>query len=320
MQVGGQKIVVLGTGGTIAGTADAADERLAYRSAQLGVAQLVAQIPGFEGWALETEQVAQVDSKDMDEAVWQRLAARCAHWLAQPEVRAIVVTHGTDTLEETAYFLDRVLATSKPVVLTCAMRPATAQDADGPRNLADAITVATTPEARGVVAVCAGTVHAARDVAKEHPYRLDAFTSGDAGPLGVVEGGHLRLLRTWPAAPEDAQAAARDAQAVARASRWPRVEIVINHAGATGAVVQALVAQGVDGIVAAGTGNGTLSDALQAALLQARAQGVAVWRATRCARGEVLPHAGDLLPDSGGLSPVKARIALMLALLSTPRA
>ncbi len=320
MQVAGEKIVVLGTGGTIAGTADAADERLAYRSAQLGVAQLVAQLPDAAGWTLETEQVAQVDSKNMDEVVWQRLAARCAHGLSRPEVRGIVVTHGTDTLEETAYFLDRVLAPAKPVVLTCAMRPATAQDADGPRNLADAIAVAAVPGARGVVAVCAGTVHAARDVAKEHPYRLDAFTSGDAGPLGVVEDGRLRLLRAWPASPRNTQAAARDAQAVARAARWPRVEIVLNHAGASGAVVQALIAQGVDGIVAAGTGNGTLSDALQAALLQARAQGVTVWRATRCARGEVLPHAGDLLPDSGGLSPVKARIALMLDLLAKPRA
>ena len=95
------------------------------------------------------------------------------------------------------------------------------------------------------------------------------------------------------------------------------MEIVLNHAGATGALVQALLAQGVDGIVAAGTGNGTLSDSLQTALLQARQRGVAVVRATRCARGEVLPHAGDVVPDSGGLSPVKARIALMLDLLVT---
>lgn len=315
MQVAGSKIVVLGTGGTIAGTADTPGEHLAYRSAQLGVAQLVAGVAGAKPWTLETEQVAQIDSKNMDEALWQRLAARCAHWLGQPEVLGIVITHGTDTLEETAYFLDRVLVADKPVVLTCAMRPATAQAPDGPRNLADAIAVAATPGAQGVLAVCAGSVHAACDVSKEHPSRLDAFTSGDAGPLGVVEDGHLRPLRAWPTAPADTQATRRLAQAVAHAARWPRVEIVLNHAGATGALVQALVAQGVDGIVAAGTGNGTLSDSLQTALLQARERGVAVVRATRCVRGEVLPHAGDALPDSGGLSPVKARIALMLDLL-----
>jgi L-asparaginase len=317
MQVARSKIVVLGTGGTIAGTADTPGEHLAYRSAQLGVGQLVAGLPSAGDWTLETEQVAQIDSKNMDEALWQRLAARCAHWLAQPEVRGIVITHGTDTLEETAYFLDRVLVAEKPVVLTCAMRPATAQAPDGPRNLADAIAVAATSDVRGVLAVCAGSVHAARDVTKEHPSRLDAFTRGDAGPLGVVDGGHMRRLRAWPAAPADTQAIARHAHAVANAARWPRVEIVLNHAGATGALVQALLAQGVDGIVAAGTGNGTLSDSLQAALLQARERGVAVIRASRCARGEVLPHAGDLLPDSGGLSPVKARIALMLDLLVT---
>ncbi len=317
MQVARSKIVVLGTGGTIAGTADTPGEHLAYRSAQLGVGQLVAGLPSAGDWTLETEQVTQIDSKNMDEVLWQRLAARCAHWLAQPEVRGIVITHGTDTLEETAYFLDCVLVADKPVVLTCAMRPATAQAPDGPRNLADAIAVAATPGVQGVLAVCAGSVHAAREVSKEHPSRLDAFTSGDAGPLGVVEAGHLRRLRAWPAAPASTPAAERMAQAVAQAVRWPRVEIVLNHAGATGALVQALLAQGVDGIVAAGTGNGTLSDSLQAALRQARERGVAVVRATRCARGEVLPHAGDLLPDSGGLSPVKARIALMLDLLVT---
>jgi L-asparaginase len=317
MQVVQEKIVVLGTGGTIAGMAATPGDSLVYSSAQLGVAQLAAAAtacaPGSV-WMLETEQVAQIDSKDMSEALWQTLAARCAHWLARPEVRGVVITHGTDTLEETAFFLDRVLAPAKPVVLTCAMRPATALAADGPQNLLDAMAVAGTPGASGVIAVCAGTVHSARDVAKEHPYRLDAFTSGEAGPLGVVEQGRLRMLREWPA--PSTVLARRYARAVARATDWPRVEIVLNHAGATGALVQALVVQGVDGLVAAGTGNGSLSTGLQAALLAARAQGVAVVRATRCARGQVLPHAGDLLPDSGGLSPVKARIALMLDLLS----
>ncbi len=315
--MGQEKIVVLGTGGTIAGTSTTPGQPLAYTSAQLGVAQLVQGLPPGAGLRIETEQVAQVDSKDMDEAIWQRLAARCAYWLDQPDVTGLVITHGTDTLEETAYFLDRVLAPARPVVLTCAMRPADAPAPDGPQNLADAIAVAATPGVRGVVAVCAGQLHAARDVTKEHPERLDAFTSGEDGPLGLIEGGRLRLLRAFPPA---ATTATRDAKAVGRATRWPRVEIVLNHAGATGALVRALVDQGVDGLVAAGTGNGTLSTSLQAALLEAHAQGVAVVRATRCARGQVLPHAGDRLPDSGGLSPVKARVALMLDLLANSRA
>ena len=314
MQVVAQKIVVLGTGGTIAGTAAAAGDNLGYTSAQLGIAQLVAQWAPDAAWPVVTEQVAQIDSKDMDEAVWQRLTARCAHWLAQPDVRGIVITHGTDTLEETAFFLDRVLSPVKPVVLTCAMRPATAAVPDGPQNLLDAMAVAASDGARGVVAVCAGTVHAARDVVKSHTYRLDAFSSGEAGPLGVVEEGRVRLYRAWPE--PQAASAARYARAVAQAERWPRVEIVLNHAGANGRLVQALTDQGVDGLVAAGTGNGTLSAALQAALLQVKAQGVPVVRATRCTHGQVLPHAGDLLPDSGGLSPVKARVALMLEILA----
>ncbi len=314
MQVVAEKIVVLGTGGTIAGTAATAGDHLGYTSAQLGIAHLVASWAPHAPWPLETEQVAQIDSKDMHEVVWQQLAARCAHWLGQSDVRGLVITHGTDTLEETAFFLQRVLSPAKPVVLTCAMRPATALAPDGPQNLLDALAVAAAPGARGVVAVCAGTVHSALDVVKEHPYRLDAFSSGEAGPLGVVEEGRVRMLREWPAA--DTGTAAALARAVARAGQWPRVEIVPNHAGASGGMVQALVTQGVDGLVAAGTGNGTLATSLQAALLKAREQGVRVVRSTRCARGQVIAHGGDQLPDSAGLSPVKARVALMLEILA----
>ena len=143
--------------------------------------------------------MAQVDSKDMSFEIWRQLALRCDHWLAQEDVGGVVITHGTDTLEETAYFLHAVLAPrKKPVVLTCAMRPATAFMPDGPQNLLDAIAVASAPGARGVVAVCAGVIHSALDVAKRHTYRLDAFSSGDAGPVGYVEEGQLRLLRDWP--------------------------------------------------------------------------------------------------------------------------
>lgn len=305
--------MVLGTGGTIAGTAAHAGDNVGYTAAQVGVAQLLAGVPALQGQPLHTEQVAQLDSKDMTFEVWRTLAARCAYWLAQDDVQGLVVTHGTDTLEETAYFLQAVLAPAKPLVLACAMRPSTALAPDGPQNILDAVTVARSAQAAGVVAVCAGVIHGAADVQKMHTYRLDAFGSGDAGPIGYVEEGALRVLRPWPHG--DAKAASRAMAAVSDAKAMARVEIVMSHAGASGAVVQALVAQGVQGIVVAATGNGTVHSALQAALLQAQDSGVRVVRATRCTNGRVLATAADVLADSDGLSPVKARIALALELM-----
>lgn len=330
-----KKVVVLGTGGTIAGVAPNQCDNLGYTAAQIGVDTLLKAIPGLSQWlagrTLVTEQVAQIDSKDMCFAVWQQLALRVSHYLAQPDVMGVVITHGTDTLEETAYFLQAVLPAHllacKPVVLTCAMRPASSAMPDGPQNLMDALAVATTPGARGVVAVCAGTVHAALAVQKGHPYRLDAFDSGDAGPLGYVEEGVVRLVRNWPLAPVPIAPLA--IEKIANIVNWPRVEIVMNYVGASGAMVDALVSQQasqsvgaapVQGLVVAGTGNGTVHHELEAALLRAQAAGVKVIVATRCASGQVLPQLGAFFPDSQGLSPVKARVALMLALLISPRA
>ncbi|HET8745528.1 MAG TPA: asparaginase [Ramlibacter sp.] len=304
------KLVVLATGGTIAGRAASASDNLAYQAAQLGVEQLLAGLPRPVGFAIEGEQVAQIDSKDMDFAVWRALAQRCAHWLAQPEVAGIVVTHGTDTMEESAFFLQQVLAPAKPVVLTGAMRPATSVAADGPQNLVDALAVAASGEARGVCVVFAGSVHGAADVQKVHGYRSNAFASGDAGPVAYVEEGQLRVLRAWPQG-----GTVRAAGTLPDPGQWPRVEIVLSHAGAGGAIVRALVKDGVPGIVVAGTGNGTVHRALEEALLEAQQAGVAVRRASRCLQGRVLPHAGDRLPAAEGLTPVKARVALMLELM-----
>ena len=315
-----RKIVILGTGGTIAGTAASASDHTGYTAAQVGITQLVAAVPALaEGPCdLVTEQVAQIDSKDMSFAVWARLAARVSHFLAQPDVQGIVVTHGTDTLEETAWLLQALLHPGKPVVLTCAMRPATALAPDGPQNLLDAVAVAAHPGAHGVLAVCAGVIHGAPDVQKVHTYRLNAFSSGDAGPIGYVEEGRLRLVRNWPEAPvHRALAAIKKIVEQQDGLGWPRVEIVMNYAGAGAGVVQALVAAGVQGLVVAATGNGTLHHELEAALLQAQAAGVRVVRATRCLEGRVLPRAGDAITDSQGLSPVKARVDLMLQLMAT---
>ena len=307
-----QQLVILGTGGTIAGQALSASDNIGYTAAQVGIDQLLSALPALlDAGPVITEQVAQLDSKDMSFAVWARLALRVRHFLARDDVQGIVITHGTDTLEETAYFLQAACQPAKPVVLTCAMRPATALLRDGPQNILDAAVVARHPGARGVVAVCAGTAHTARDVQKVHSYKLDAFSSGDAGALGHVEEGRLRLLRDWPEAK-----AAPALSAIENVAHWPRVEIVMNYAGASAALVEALVAQGVQGLVVAATGNGTVHADLQAGLLKAQAAGVKVVRATRCAEGRVLPLPGDAIPDSQGLSPVKARVALMLDLLA----
>ncbi|MEP6723265.1 MAG: asparaginase [Variovorax sp.] len=315
-----RRILVLGTGGTIAGRAAQPGDNIGYTAGEVGVAELLGGIDAPAGVSLEAEQVAQVDSKDMEFALWQQLAQRCAHWLAQPDVAGIVITHGTDTLEETAFFLQSVLAPRKPVVLTCAMRPATALSPDGPQNVRDAIAVAATEGARGVVAVCAGAIHSALDVQKVHTYRVDAFASGDAGPHGYVEEGVVRSLRNWPAAFEGRAQLTIDL--IAGVGAAPRVEILTSHAGARGAIVDALVhereagvADAVRGLVLATTGNGTLHRELEASALRAQAAGIAVLRATRCTSGHILPKAGDALPDAGGLSPVKARIALMLELI-----
>lgn len=302
-------VVVLGTGGTIAGVAADSADNVGYAAAQLGADELVRRLPGLAA-PIEIEQVAQVDSKDMDYAVWRDLASRCAQHLARLEVAGIVVTHGTDTLEESAWFLQRVLAPAKPLVLTAAMRPASALHSDGPQNLRDAVAVARHPDAQGVVAVLAGQVHGARDVRKVHPYRIDAFSSGDAGPIGIIEEDALRVFRAWP------QGEAMALQALPEDPRaWPPVEIVTSHAGARGAVVRALCAAGARGLVVAGTGNGTVHRELEAALIEAQDSGVRVLRSSRCGSGRVLPTPSDALPGADDLTPAKARVELMLQLL-----
>jgi len=308
------RVVILGTGGTIAGTASDPDDNVGYRAAQIGVAELAARVPALAAVPLESEQVAQLDSKDMDFATWRRLAQRVAHHLARDEVAGIVITHGTDTLEETAYFLQRLLGPAKPVVMTAAMRPATALLADGPQNLLDAVTVARWHGAQGVVAVLAGTVHGAHDVRKVHPYRIDAFGSSEAGRIACVEEGQLRLFRAWPASGGGLGLAVLPVDD----SAWPRVEIVTSHAGADGAIVRDLCAGGVHGLVVAGTGNGKLHHRLEAALRLAQQQGVALLRSTRCADGCIVePASGEAAewPSAGDLTPAKARIELVLRLM-----
>ena len=309
------KIVILGTGGTIAGMASDVSSTINYTAGQVGVSQLVGAIDFLNG-AIKTEQVAQIDSKDMSFEVWTALANRVQHHLAQNDVQGVVITHGTDTLEETAYFLQSVLNPGKPVVLTCAMRPASALAPDGPQNIQDAVAVARHMGAQGVTVVCSGVIHSAMDVQKIHTYQLNAFGSGDAGAIGFIEENNLKLVRSWPQSQKiRLQSATENIAILNQAKSWPKIDIVMNYAGVNGALVDALVAQGVQGLVVAGTGNGTVHQSLHEALLKAQAQGVQIIRSTRCTQGRVLARSDDSFPASNSLSPVKARIDLLLVLM-----
>lgn len=305
-------VVVIGTGGTIAGTAAAATELTGYRAGAIGVQQLVAALPALQGQALAAIDVARIDSSDMDVTTWLALAAAARAQLARPDVAGVVVTHGTDTLEETAYFLHRCVGADKPLALTAAMRPATAPSADGPQNLLDALAVARAPGARGVVAVLAGRIHAGTDLRKLHGWRVDAFDSGDAGVIGVIEDGVVRTFRAWPDEPLHPAASLLPA-----ADAWPVVDIVTSHAGARGAALDALVAAGARGIVIAGTGNGGVHHTLAAAARRAQEAGVVVRRASRCLLGGIVGESETLahIPSTGALTPVQARIELQLDLI-----
>ncbi len=321
--VGEKKVVVLGTGGTIAGTADSPTDAVGYRAAQVGVGSLLQALPHLKtvlgAHELVSEQVAQVDSKDMSFAIWTTLAERVHHYLQQTDVSAVVITHGTDTLEETAYFLSVVVSPAllacKPVVLTGAMRAANAVMSDGQQNVLDAVMVALTKGACGVMVQFAGTLHSAEAVQKVHTYRLDAFGSGDAGPLGHVENGRLFLHQNWPVT--HASPALHAMKIIAK--QEPRVEMVMSHAGCRGAMVDALLQPSstpLRGLVVAGTGNGTLHHELEAALRRATTAGVKVLIASRCPQGRVVATRYSEFAIAETLSPVKARVALMVALMA----
>jgi L-asparaginase len=308
LQSAPQTLVIIGTGGTIAGASGSATDNVGYKAGSLSVESLVGAVPALAARSLEAEQLAQLDSKDMDHGTWARLARRVREHLDRPEVRGVVITHGTDTLEETAYLLQRVLAPEKPVVLTAAMRPATAIQADGPQNLLDAVAVAESEGVRGVIVVVAGQVWSGLELRKSHSYRLDAFEAGpDAGPLAVVEEGAVRRFRDWPAGealgaallPEDA-------------TQWPWVEVLGSHAGADARSLEAWRAAGLQGLVLACTGNGTVNRALEAPVRALKQAGVPVWRTTRCAQGRIVGAEDE---PAAALSPWAARVELTLSLL-----
>ena len=308
-------IAVLATGGTIAGSAPDAANTSGYQAGVVGVAQLLDAVPALSSVArIQAEQVASIDSKDMALSLWTTLAERVDTLLADDAIDGIVITHGTDTLEETAYFLQLTVKHTKPVVLTAAMRPSSALSADGPLNLLNAVTVAASRAAhgQGVLVAFNNRIHCARDVAKTSTYAVDAFQSAEIGALGWVQDGRVEFQRR-------ALRAHTVATPFKAGAAWPMVEVVASYAGTSRVAVDALVAAGVQGIVVAGTGNGSIHASLQQALTEAVAKGVAVVRSSRVGSGHVMRN-GAAADDALGfvsadtLNPYKARVLLLLAL------
>lgn len=304
------RVLVLATGGTIAGSAPSPADILGYRAGVLGVDTLLAAVPELSGIAAVTgEQICNIDSKDMTDEIWRRLALRVRRIIEAKEADGIVITHGTDTMEETAFFLALTVDSETPVVLTGAMRPATAAQPDGPRNLLDAVRVAASPEARGkgVLVVMNGDIHAANEVTKTHTTNLDAFASPEHGPLGHVGENGVSFSR----APRRLRVPIFPAEA-----KLPRVDILYGHEGDDGALVGAALSVGAKGIVYAGLGNGSIPTGAEQALAEVMESAVIV-RASRVMGGAVTSAAPGNFIDSATLSPAKARVLLRLALANT---
>ena len=312
-------ITVLGMGGTIAGLAANPQNTKEYKAGELGVTDLIKNIAPSNAFHLEVHNVAQINSKDMRVSHWQALLSAVQEAVSKPHVQAVVITHGTDTLEETAYLLQAMGPWSKPLVLTCAMLPANAPHADGPGNLKDALNWALQSSV-GVFVVCAGKVHASQDVQKITTESVDAFTSGSEGCWATWVDGQWHI-QYRPEAPSPSEPRPSLAYALA-ATSWPRVEMVINHALNDGAVVRGLLANSdseetpLAGIVLAGTGMGTASRELEQALQNALNSGVRVWLSSRCIFGLAHAQANTLWGEITLLSAAKARTALCLSLLA----
>jgi len=310
-------IVLLGTGGTIAATAPGAATLAGYTVTE-GIEALTAAVPGIATLArIECRQVFNEDSRAITNKMLLRLAARADAVLADPDVDGIVITHGTDTLEETAYFLNLTLKTAKPVVVVGAMRPGSAISADGPLNLYNAVFLASQRQAGGlgVLVLLNDRVHAARFVTKSHTTQVDAFDAAEQGCLGQVHDGRLHLYQ----APMRAHTLDTDFS-LAGFKTLPRVDIIYDHQDAGLHLYQASIQAGVQGIVVAACGNGSLSPQAEKGLRLAVRQGIACVRASRVGSGAVSPGAGDArrgLVCAGSLNPQKARVLLMLALTRT---
>jgi L-asparaginase len=314
-------VMILATGGTIAGTGATSTTTVGYTSATVGVARLIEAVPELKKVAnVKGEQVFQIASENMNNDNWLKLAKRVNELLAQDDVDGIVITHGTDTIEETAYFLNLVVKSRKPVVIVGAMRPSTAISADGPVNLYNAVTLAGSEEAvgKGVLVVLNDQINGARDVTKTNTANTDTFRSWELGFLGYMQDNRPYFYRV------STRKHTVDTEFdVSKLESLPQVDIVYGYANMNRIAVDAFVAAGAKAIVHAGVGDGSLArPAVEPALIEARKKGVIIVRSSRVGNG-IVARNGEAKDDemdyvvSDSLNPQKARILVMLALTKT---
>ena len=306
-------LALIGTGGTIAGAASAASVSTDYKPASLSLAAVVDSVPELrKRYAIEVSQPMQLASYDVRPENWLDLHAAVMQAVNNPDVVGIVVTHGTDTLEETATFLHLSVDSDKPIVVVGAMRPATAYSADGPANLLDACSVAacTGARGRGTLVVMNGRIHSGLWVGKRHVSSVEAFDSPLAGAVGEVADQAVQWFRAVGRAPTVAWQTP---------TTWPRVDMVVAYAGVDDTALRAFVAAGAQGIVHAGFGNANTPTAYRAFIQSLPAQGVLVARCARfitgsVTRASVYADAQHGILTAGPLPPHKVRIVMLLGL------
>jgi L-asparaginase len=302
-------VLVIGTGGTIGSSG-------AYWTGtptRVPIEQLV-KVPGIDSVAvMESEQLWNVASSSIGPTRWLELSRHIAdRFRTRPELAGVIVTHGTDTMEETAYFLDLTLPGDKPVIVTGAMRPSDMAGADGPANLTSSARVASDPRARGrgAMVVMDDRAFAARDVTKTNSTRVETFQAPERGPIAIVEPEGVAYHRPSPGR-------TRPLFDISDLRDLPRVDVVYAYAGADSVPIDALVAAGAKGLVVAGVGRGNIAPGQGAALRRARDKGVVVVVTTRTGSGGVPVKRGDGMIGSGDLNAQKARVLLTLALSRT---
>ncbi len=318
---GKRNVVILATGGTIAGAA-ATGTQAGYQSGAVTIDAMVASVPGISDLAtVKGEQISNVGSQDMSFDIMRKLAKRINELAASPNVDGIVITHGTDTMEETAFFLNLTAKTDKPIVLVGSMRPSTAVSADGPLNLYNAVAVAADPKAagRGVLVVMNDWIHAAHSLTKTSTTAIQTFMSPLRGVVGVATYGKNDFYNTptW----KHTSGSEFDVTAV---NKLPRVDIIFAAADMSPDLIDCAVTNGAKGIVIAGVGNGNMNKSSVDAAARAVQKGVVVVRSSRVPTGMVGRNV-ELDDDKLGfiasdeLNPQKARILLALALLKPQR-
>ncbi|WP_187922250.1 type II asparaginase [Helicobacter pylori] len=310
-------IALLATGGTIAGSG--VDASLgSYKSGELGVKELLKAIPSLNKIArIQGEQVSNIGSQDMNEEIWFKLAQRAQELLDDSRIQGVVITHGTDTLEESAYFLNLVLRSTKPVVLVGAMRNASSLSADGALNLYNALSVAVNEKSanKGVLVVMDDTIFSAREVVKTHTTHTSTFKALNSGTIGSVYYGKVRYYMQ----PLRKHTTESEFSILELKTPLPKVDIIYTHAGMTPDLFQASLKSHAKGVVIAGVGNGNVSAGFLKAMQEASQMGVVIVRSSRVGSGEVTSGEIDdkAFITSDNLNPQKARVLLQLALTKT---